>query len=75
MLKRNYQDVQVIRKTMIRLVLPSLEADEMRRPLEIQDFMPRKHIPSDRPLRNKTVDDLSLMVARSYILLAAQIFR
>lgn len=76
MLKRNYQDVQVIRKSMSRLVLPSLEADEIQKALEIQDFIPRKHIPSDRPSsRNSTVEDLSLMVARSYILLAAQIFR
>ena len=76
MLKRNYQDVQVIRKTMSRLVLPSLEANEFQEALEIRDFMPRKHIHSDRPSsRNSTVDDLSLMVARSYILLAAQIFR
>ena len=76
MLKRNYQDVQVIRKTMSRLVLPSLEADEMQKALEIQDFMPRRHIPNDRPSsRNNVVDNLSLMVARSYILLVAQIFR
>ena len=76
MLKRNYQDVQVIRKTMSRLVLPSLEADKLQKALEIRDFMPRKHIPSDRPSsRNSTVDNLSLMVARSYILLVAQIFR
>ena len=76
MLKRNYRDVQVVRKTMSRLVLPSLEADEIQRALEIQDFIPRKHVPSDRPSsRNSTVDDLSLMLARSYILLVAQIFR
>ena len=76
MLKRNYQDVQVVRKTMSRLVLPSLEALEIQKALEIRDFMPRKHIPSDRPSsRNSTIDGLSLMVARSYILLAAQIFR
>ena len=76
MLKRNYQDVQFVRKTMSRLVLPSLDAYEFQKALEIRDFMPRKHIPIDRPSsRNSTVDDLSLMVARSYILLAAQIFR
>ena len=76
MLKRNYQDVQVIRKTMSRLVLPSLEPYDIQKALEIRDFMPQKHVPSDRPSsRNSTVDDLSLMVARSYILLAAQIFR
>ena len=76
MLKRNYQDVQVVRKTMSRLVLPSVDTYELQKALEIRDFMPRKHIPSDRPSsRNSTVDDLSLMVARSYILLVAQIFR
>ena len=76
MLKRNYQDVQIIRKTMSRLVLPSLDADEIPKAFEIQDFMPRKHIPSDQPSsRNSTVESLSLMVARSYVLLVAQIFR
>ena len=76
MLKRNYQDVQVVRKAMSRLVLPSLEAYELQKALEIRDFMPRKHIPCDRPSpRNSTVDNLSLMVARSYIPLVAQIFR
>ena len=76
MLKRNYQDVQVVRKTMSRLVLPSLEADKIQKALEIQDFIPQKHILSDRPSsRNSTVDDLSLMLSRSYILLVAQIFR
>ena len=76
MLKRNYQDVQIVRKTMSRLVLPSLEAYDIHKALETRDFMPRKRILSDRPSSpNSTVDDLSLMVARSYILLAAQIFR
>jgi hypothetical protein len=44
MLKRNYQNVQVVRKTMSRFVLPtlvpSLEAYKIQKPLENRDFMP-----------------------------------
>ncbi|KAF8155551.1 hypothetical protein B0H34DRAFT_751522 [Crassisporium funariophilum] len=76
LLKRNYQDVQVIRKNMARLVLPSLDDDASARVLEVQDFMPRVHVPDTRPsLRDGTVEVLSLMLSRSYVLLVAQIFR
>jgi len=75
-LKRNYQDVQVIRKNMSRLVLPSLEDQNYSKPLDLRDYTPRKELPDTRPpLKNKTVEMLSLMVSRSYILLVAQIFR
>ncbi|KAF8965019.1 hypothetical protein BDZ97DRAFT_1813196 [Flammula alnicola] len=76
MLKRNYQDVQVIRKNMSRLILPSLDDQGLAKNLEMQDFIPRKHLPDTRnSLKNGTVEVLSLMVSRSYILLVAQIFR
>lgn len=76
MLKRNYQDVQVVRKNMSRLVLPSLHDDGFTKNLEMYDFMPRKLVSGTRPsLSNTTVEVLSLMISRSHILLVAQIFR
>lgn len=76
MLKRNYQDVQVVRKNMSRLVLPSLYDDGLTKNLEMYDFIPRKPVSSTRPSpQNTTVEVLSLMISRSHILLVAQIFR
>ncbi|KDR79961.1 hypothetical protein GALMADRAFT_242128 [Galerina marginata CBS 339.88] len=76
MLKRNYQDVQVVRKNMSRLILPSLDDLGLTKSLDLYDFMPRKHQPDTRPsLKNGTVEVLSLVLSRSYILLVAQIFR
>jgi hypothetical protein len=76
MLKRNYQDVQVVRKNMSRLVLPSLDDEGLTKNLEMYDFMPRKPVSGTRPsLSNDTVQVLSLMISRSHILLVAQIFR
>jgi len=76
MLKRNYQDVQVVRKNMSRLVLPSLDDEGLTKNLEMYDFMPRKPISSTRPsLSKEAVQVLSLMISRSHILLVAQIFR
>ncbi|KAH9478690.1 Protein unc-80-like protein [Psilocybe cubensis] len=76
MLKRNYQDVQVVRKNMSRLVLPSLDDYGLVKNLEMNDYMPRKNPPtSNRPPNHSTVEILSLMVSRSYLLLVAQIFR
>lgn len=76
MLKRNYKDVQAVRKNMSKLVLPSLDDYAHVKNLELKDFMPRKDLRqrSSSP-KNSTVEVLSLMVARSYILLVAQIFR
>ncbi|CAA7264275.1 unnamed protein product [Cyclocybe aegerita] len=76
MLKRNYQDVQIIRKNMTRLVLPSLDDEGLIKSLEMSDFVPKQQTPDPRPpLKNRVVEVLSSMVARSYILLVAQIFR
>ncbi|KAF8183119.1 hypothetical protein BJ912DRAFT_1144895 [Pholiota molesta] len=75
MLKRNLQDVQIIRKNMTSLVLPSLD-DEEPKALDLRDFLPQKFLPEARSSRkNGHVEVLSLMVARSSILLIAQIFR
>ncbi|KDR72729.1 hypothetical protein GALMADRAFT_228996 [Galerina marginata CBS 339.88] len=76
MLKRNYQDVQVIRKSMSRLILPSLENLGPTKDLEPYNFVPRKHQSNPRPSSwNGAVEVLSLVLSRSYILLVAQIFR
>ncbi|KAJ3513514.1 hypothetical protein NLJ89_g2905 [Agrocybe chaxingu] len=76
MLKRDYQDVQIIRKNMTRLVLPSLDDEGLIKSLEMSDFVPKQQMPDPRPpLKNRVVELLSSMAARSYILLVAQIFR
>ncbi|KAJ6478741.1 hypothetical protein C8R47DRAFT_983941 [Mycena vitilis] len=77
MLKRNPQDVQMIRKSMTRLVLPSLNQLPDPPSLEMKDFVPMKdrrteQQPSYLDLR---VKNLSMIVSRSYLLLIAQIFR
>jgi hypothetical protein len=76
MLKRNPDDVQILRKTMAPLVLPSLDYQGPAKLLDLHDFIPEKRVIDPRPSsRNDTLEILSLMVARSHILLVAQIFR
>lgn len=74
MLKRNHQDVQLIRKNMSRLVLPLEENQLNPVTLELRDFAPRKAGPSTRVV-DVTIRGLSLMLSRSYLLLVAQVFR
>ncbi|KAI0041863.1 hypothetical protein FA95DRAFT_1500866 [Auriscalpium vulgare] len=76
MLQRNPQDVQAIRKNMSRLVLPSM-TDAVDPPLiELRDYIPRKQEHSQTPSpESATVAGLSLMLARSYVLLVAEIFK
>jgi hypothetical protein len=77
MLKRNPQDVQMIRKNMSRLVLPSRENIVDAKPLKLADFVPHKQ-KSERSTPFSTdpsLRGLSLMLSRSYLLLVAQIFR
>jgi hypothetical protein len=73
LLKRNYKDVQAIRKSMSMLVLPSLS--EASKSLELRDFVPRKISSHMIPHEHMSITLLSLVVARSHILLVAQIFR
>lgn len=76
-LKKNPQDVQVIRKSMSRLVLPSRENRAEARPLKLADFVPHK-LESDRRdifVLGGAISGLSLLLSRSYLLLTAQIFR
>ena len=75
MLKRNYKDVQAIRKSMSTLILPSLNESGLSQNMELGDFVPHKEPLTAYTSRNGTVDMLSLMVCRSHILLVAQIFR
>jgi hypothetical protein len=75
LLKRNYKDVQAIRKSISTLVLPS-SVDTASKSLELRHFVPR-NLSSHNMAQHKQIgiDMLSLMVARSHILLVAQIFR
>ncbi|KAG0706951.1 hypothetical protein DFH29DRAFT_96804 [Suillus ampliporus] len=74
MLSRNPQDVQVIRKTVEHIVLPSTDALTAARFLELSDFVPQKlFAQQDGP--ESILTTLSLMLSRSYLLLIAQIFR
>ncbi|KAJ7118682.1 hypothetical protein C8R43DRAFT_1035902 [Mycena crocata] len=77
MLKRNPQDVQMIRKSMTRLVLPSLDQFPDAPPVELKDFAPMKpkHTDSQSTYLDIRVKNLSMIVSRSYLLLIAQIFR
>ncbi|KAG1802270.1 uncharacterized protein HD556DRAFT_1263825 [Suillus plorans] len=73
MLKRNPQDVRVIRKTMEHIVLPSTDAFSATRSLELPDFVPQQFAQRDGP--KSILTTLSLMLSRSHLLLIAQIFR
>jgi hypothetical protein len=74
LLKRNYKDVQAIRKGISTLVLPSA-LDSASKNLELRHFVPSKVASHMVQSRQIGIDMLSLMVARSHILLVAQIFR
>ncbi|TFK46818.1 hypothetical protein OE88DRAFT_1637509 [Heliocybe sulcata] len=79
MLKQNPQDVQIIRKRLLRLVLPSRDGNSEAPRLDLVDFIPHK---SDRQSRfrlsfnnlNMAVVGLSLLLSRSYLLLIRQVF-
>ncbi|KAK7044859.1 RRM domain-containing protein [Favolaschia claudopus] len=77
MLKRNPQDVQMIRKSMTRLVLPSLDQRPDAASIGIRDFAAVR-AEQTRPQMSfveYSVNNLSMIIARSYLLLIAQIFR
>ncbi|KAH9946910.1 hypothetical protein B0H21DRAFT_857417 [Amylocystis lapponica] len=75
-LKRDPQDIKVIRKSMSRLVLPSTSNDNQE-PLPLAAYAPRKREPTQDSMlhANPSMTALSLMLARSYLLLVGQIFR
>ncbi|KAG1753523.1 uncharacterized protein EDB91DRAFT_1332988 [Suillus paluster] len=74
MLNRNPQDVQVIRKTVEHIVLPSMDAPTAAQFLELSDFVPQKLF-AQRDGPEQILTTLSLMLSRSHLLLIAQIFR
>ncbi|KAF5344076.1 hypothetical protein D9758_008878 [Tetrapyrgos nigripes] len=75
MLMRNHAEVQVVRKNMARLVLPSLDAGPEALPIELKDLAPRKSQTEPASVREMKVRSLSILFARSHLLLVAQIFR
>ncbi|KAJ3556564.1 hypothetical protein NM688_g1961 [Phlebia brevispora] len=77
MLKRTPQDVKVVRKTMTRLVLPSLSRSGDDAVLTLMDLVPyRREAALDSTVTRKvTVRALSLTLARSYLLLIEQVFQ
>lgn len=76
MLKRDPQEIRVIRKNMSRLVLPSLNGTNQE-PLSLAAFTPRKRgLNENLPTTADAVlTAFSLTLARSYLLLLCQIFR
>ncbi|KAF5359637.1 hypothetical protein D9756_003121 [Leucocoprinus leucothites] len=82
MLKKSAQDVVLVRKTMPKFVVPRLDGSEREedgRTLELSDFVPfvsksEGHSSSDG-YAQKTLNVLSLALARSYVTLVAQVFR
>jgi hypothetical protein len=80
MLERKPQDVQMIRKSMTRLVLPLPDSNNVNSaPLQLKDYVPRRTFAERERMDPFTSDaglrGLSLMLSRSYLLLIAQIFR
>ncbi|KAG6856950.1 hypothetical protein H0H87_011936 [Tephrocybe sp. NHM501043] len=71
MLKRNHHDVQLVRKGMSRLELPTM-AFSKPSPLELSDFVPFRR---EKERVNPSLTGLSLMLSRSHVLLIAQLFR
>jgi hypothetical protein len=77
MLRRNPQDIKVIRKNMSNLELPALEPNGVSPAATISDMIPRQAL-RQRTARSKaqtTLTSLSLMLSRSYLLLIEQMFQ
>lgn len=77
MLKRNPQDIKVIRKNMTSVQLPSLSRRSSESNLTLKDMVPERWKPSSasRSSDQMTVTTLSLTLSRSYLLLIQQIFQ
>ncbi|KAJ3934148.1 MAG: hypothetical protein NXY57DRAFT_995571 [Lentinula lateritia] len=75
MLKRNPSEVQAVRKSMTKLVFPSLTGAE-EPALQLRDLVPSKKpsVPASSAI-DVEIRGLSLTLSRSFILLVAQIFR
>ncbi|OSC98071.1 hypothetical protein PYCCODRAFT_1375895 [Trametes coccinea BRFM310] len=73
MLRRNTQDVKVVRKNLSTLVLP-LNYDEVHpEPIPLSAYLPTKK--RARPPPNPSLTALSLTLVRSHLLLLHQVFR
>ncbi|KAI0300139.1 hypothetical protein B0F90DRAFT_1817733 [Multifurca ochricompacta] len=75
MLRRNPQEVQAVRKSMSRLVLPTMDSADVLS-MELRFLLPRKE--KIRPFNSDAGADtssLSLLLSRSHILLVTEIFR
>ncbi|KAK7685921.1 hypothetical protein QCA50_010730 [Cerrena zonata] len=77
LLRRNPQDVQLLRKNATSLVLPSLDGSGEDNLLLLNDLIPRRADINRRPLTSGeiTLRCLSLTLARSYLLLTGQVFQ
>ncbi|KAI0947727.1 hypothetical protein AcW1_009415 [Taiwanofungus camphoratus] len=75
MLKRDPQDIKVIRKNMTRLVLPSRSDNTDQGFLPFTAFMPCRPNQNATASVDATVVSLSLTLSRSYLLLVSQMFR
>ncbi|KIP07274.1 hypothetical protein PHLGIDRAFT_105851 [Phlebiopsis gigantea 11061_1 CR5-6] len=77
MLKRNPQDVKVIRKNMSHFELPTLQTGLVSSTLTLNDAIPRHAITECTPRRSirTTLTALSLTLSRSYLLLIEQMFQ
>lgn len=75
LLKKNGQEVNLIRKSMSRFVLPSLSPETTDpTPMEFKDMIPGKQTQSFMH-PDSTINTLSLVLARSHLMLLAQMFR
>lgn len=77
LLKKNPQDVQLLRKNATELVLPSLDGLGEDSQVLAGDFVPRKPDINRKPLTSGeiTLRCLSITLSRSYLLLTAQVFQ
>ena len=77
MMKRNPQDIKVIRKNMSGLELPTLKTGSMSSTLTVNDMYPRHPTTqcSPRLTVHTTLTSLSLTLSRSYLLLIEQMFQ
>lgn len=75
-LEKSPHEVQTVRKSMSRLVLPSLSEDVEPPYLELTDFVPSKRMKANEfDAKELKLKALSTILSRSYLPLVAQIFR
>jgi hypothetical protein len=78
LLKRDPKEVHTVRKTFSNFVLPSLDRrQQVEQVSELGDFLPQEtpHTAVHRPPDNQQLLLISLALARSHLILVAQIFR